>query len=115
MARVFVVQESRYKQKDGTYASHDYSSLYRYGPVEFLLPATRKQMDELEGVDELALLNQKLQVFNADVDYLVFSGDPVLCGLAAIVIYSLTDCERLQVLKWNRKESVYEPVNVPLP
>lgn len=115
MARVFVVQESRFKQKDGTYASHDYSSLYRYGPVEFLLPVTKKQIDELEGVEELDLLNQKLAGFNADVDYLVFSGDPVLCGLAAIVIYSLTDCDRLQVLKWNRKEGVYEPVNVPLP
>jgi hypothetical protein len=115
MARVFVVQESRYKQKDGTYASHDYSSLYRYGPVEFLLPATRKQMDELEGVDELALLNQKLEAFNADVDYLVFSGDPVLCGLAAIVVYSLTEHPRLQVLKWNRKDGIYEPVEVPLP
>jgi len=114
MARVFVVQESRYKQKDGTYASHDYSSLYRYGPVQFLLPATKKLMDEQEG-DELDLLNAKLAEFNAAVDYLVFSGDPVLCGLAAIVVYSLTDCPRLQVLKWNRKDSVYEPVEVPLP
>lgn len=115
MSRVFVVQESRYKQRDGTYISHDYSSLYRYGPVEFLLPASKKQMDELEGADELGMLNEKLAAFNADVDYLVFSGDPVLCGLAAIVVYSMTDSDTLQVLKWNRGENVYEPVNVPLP
>jgi len=115
MSRVFVVQESRYKQKDGTYASHDYSSLYPYGAVHFLLPATKKQMEELEGRDELDLLNEKLSEFNAEVDYLVFSGDPVLCGLAAIVVYSLTDCPRLQVLKWDRKDGVYKPVEVPLP
>lgn len=115
MARVFVVQESRYKQKDGTFASHDYSTLYRYGPVEFLLPPSKKMMDELEGVDELSLLNTKLAGFNAEVDYLVFSGDPVLCGLAAIVVYSMTDCDRLQVLKWDRANNNYTPKNVPLP
>lgn len=114
MSRVFVVQESRYRQKDGTSISHDYTSLYRYGQVSFLLPPTRKQMEEDDG-DELDMLKDKLSDFNATVDYIVFSGDPVLNGLAAIVVYSVTDGDSLNVLKWNRRDSVYEPVVIPLP
>lgn len=114
MSQVFVVQESRFKQRDGTTTSHDYTSLYRYGQVTFLLPPTRKQMEEEDG-DELDMLKEKLSAFNAEVDYLVFSGDPVLNGLAAIVVYSMTDGDTLNVLKWNRRENVYEPTIIPLP
>jgi hypothetical protein len=115
MSQVFVVQESRYKQPDGSTVSHDYSALYRYGPVIFLLPPTRKQMDSMGDVDELKLLSEKLASFNADVDYLVFSGDPVLCALAAITVYAMTEGDTINVLKWNRKEGSYDPVVVTLP
>ena len=115
MSQVYVVQESFYTQRDGTRVSHDYTSLYQYGQVAFLLPPTKKQMEESDQNSELEMLNTKLSQFNAAVDYLVFSGDPVLCGLAAIVVYSMTECDSLNILKWNRKEGVYEPVTVPLP
>lgn len=113
MSKVFVVQESRYT-KDGATVSHDYSSLFVYGPVEFLLPPTRRQLEELDR-DELSILGDKLKDFNGDVDYLVFSGDPVLCALAAITVYAVTEGETINVLKWDRKNSVYEPVVVELP
>lgn len=114
MSKVFVVQESRFK-KDGATVSHDYSSLFVYGPVIFLLPPTRRQMEEMENKDELTLLDEKLEGFNAEVDYLVFSGDPVLCALAAITVYAKTEGDTINVLKWNRKDNVYEPQVVELP
>lgn len=114
MSRVFVVQESRYKRPDGSTVTHDYSTLYPYGPVHFLLPPSRKQLEDENG-DELELLKANLAEFNAVADYIVFSGDPVLCALAAIVVYSLTEGETIQVLKWNRKDATYDPVIITLP
>lgn len=111
---VFVVQESRYT-RDGQTISHDYSSLYKYGRVTFLLPTSRRLIAE-QKVTELELLTKNLSEFNADRDYLVFSGDPVLCAQAAIVAYNLTEPgQNIQVLKWNKKSSRFDPVMLYVP
>lgn len=113
-SHVFVVQESRYV-KDGNTVTHDYSSLYPYGRVTFLLPSSRRQKEESK-LSELEMLVQNLEGFVPARDYLVFSGDPVLCAQAAIVAYNLTeDGENIQVLKWNRKLGLFEPVTLHLP
>lgn len=113
-SHVFVVQESRYV-KDGTTITHDYTSLYPYGKVSFLLPVSRRQKEEAK-MSELEMLVQNLADFVPARDYLVFSGDPVLCAQAAVVAYNMTeDGENIQVLKWDRKAGIFVPVTLYLP
>lgn len=114
--RVFVVQESRYTQGDGSRVSHDYTSLHRYGTVHFLLPQSRKPLEE-SGRTELDILVEKLSDFRPVEDYIVFSGDPILCAMAAMCLYSATpaDVSEVQALKWDRKAGVYEPVPLYVP
>lgn len=116
MATVFVVQETRYMNREGIQVQHNYSDLMRFGPVIFLLPPMRKEIEAM-GMTELELLERNLKDYNPKSDYIVFSGDAYLCAMAAMVIYSMTDdsITSINTFKWDRRNLRYVPIVMPIP
>ena len=101
MAKVYVVQESPGKNVLGA---------ADFGTIEILLSSDR-QVTFSPG-PTVHELNQKLQRFSDD-DYLVLIGDPVAIGIACAVA---ANCNRgrLKVLKWDKQECRYYPIQVEL-
>ena len=54
------------------------------------------------------LLDRKLRTFNDD-DYLLLAGDPVAIALAS-AIAARTNGGRLKMLKWDREQNMYFPL-----
>lgn len=93
--------------------SFSYETASRYGELRVLIPSKR-EADQL-GKSELELLETGLADFT-DRDYLILTGDPILCALAFFVAaMRLDEDEDIRVLKFDRTRRRYEPSIIKLP
>ena len=115
MSKVFVVQQHMRKDRvTNALSSHDYSTAEKFGQVIFLVPA--RQIVEAEyGGDVERLLMDKLKDFTTG-DFLLPSGDAILCAQAVLAAASyLSDKDKLKMLKWDRHQDSYAPVEIGVP
>ena len=106
---VYVVQDhTRYNRDTRTYeAVYDLSDAERFGPIVKLYGPTDGPMTP---VDQVAAL---LASFDADDDFLLLIGSPVLCAIA-FTIAALAGGGQVPVLVWQRRESCYVVVDTDL-
>jgi hypothetical protein len=82
----------------------------KYGDLKLLLPERTNLM--LSTAPTVRKVRRELSEYS-DEDYLLLMGDPAAIGLACAVAAS-TNQGRFKILKWDRQESVYYPVNINL-
>ena len=115
MPRVFVVQQHiRRDRENGTLVPHNYSSAESFGSLEYLVPV-RQVVEEEWGGDVEKLLLEKLKTFD-QADYLLPSGDPILCSQAVLAAVTYLDTgQKLRMLKWDRRANTYQEclINIP--
>jgi hypothetical protein len=88
----------------------DLSDALEFGDLDILLPA--KEQVSLSSMPTVRRMQRKLVRFTSD-DYLVLSGDPVCIGIACCLA-ALANNGRFKVLKWDRIEARYYPIEVDL-
>jgi hypothetical protein len=98
---VYITQEVR---------GRDLSDALAFGDLEILVPA--KDQISLSAMPTVRRMERKLSKFTSD-DYLVLSGDPVCIGIAC-ALAALHNNGRFKVLKWDRIETRYFPIEVDL-
>lgn len=98
---VYITQEMR---------GRDLSDATTFGDLEILLPAGDQAA--YSTAPTVRKMNRKLVNFTDD-DYLLLSGDPVAIGIAA-ALAAKHNRGRFRVLKWDRQECCYYPLQVNL-
>lgn len=98
---VYITQEVR---------GRDLSDALVFGDLDILIPA--KEQVSLSAMPMLRRMERKLARFTSD-DYLMLSGDPVCIGVAC-ALAALANNGRFKVLKWDRLETRYYPIEVDL-
>jgi hypothetical protein len=98
---VYITQEVR---------GRDLSDAAAFGDLDILVPA--KDQVALSSQPTVRRMLRKLAKFNDD-DYLLLSGDPVCIGVAC-ALAAQSNRGRFKVLKWDRLEQKYYPVDVDL-
>jgi len=81
----------------------------KYGELELMLPPGQITLSAGPTVNRL---KHKLRDFT-DMDYLLLIGDPLAIGLA-VAIASNANRGKARLLKWDRQEKQYYPLNVNL-
>ena len=99
---VYVVQEPA--------AGKNILSATDYGEIEIMLPAKENMM--FSPAPTVAKIKSLLKNFN-DEDYLLCIGDPAAIGVA-IHYALLANQHKVKLLKWDRREYKYYPVEVEL-
>lgn len=98
---VYITQEVR---------GRDLSDALEFGDLDILIPA--KEQISLSAMPTLRRMERKLVKFTSD-DYLMLSGDPVCIGIAC-ALAAVANNGRFKVLKWDRLEERYYPIEVDL-
>jgi hypothetical protein len=98
---VYITQEVR---------GRDLSDALEFGDLDILIPA--KEQVALSAIPTLRRMERKLVKFTSD-DYLMLSGDPVCIGIAC-ALAAMANNGRFKVLKWDRLEERYYPIEVDL-
>lgn len=98
---VYITQEVR---------GRDLSDALEFGDLDILIPA--KEQVALSAIPTLRRMERKLVKFTSD-DYLMLSGDPVCIGIAC-ALAALANNGRFKVLKWDRIEERYYPIEIDL-
>lgn len=98
---VYITQEVR---------GRDLSDALSFGELDVLIPA--KDQIALSAAPTVRRMLRKLSKFT-DKDYLVLSGDPVCIGIAC-AIAATSNNGKFQVLKWDRLDQIYYPIQVNL-
>jgi hypothetical protein len=98
---VYITQEVR---------GRDLSDALEFGDLDILIPA--KEQVALSAIPTLRRMERKLVKFTSD-DYLLLSGDPVCIGIAC-ALAALANNGRFKLLKWDRLEERYYPIEVDL-
>ena len=98
---VFITQEVR---------GRDLSDALAFGDLDILIPA--KEQVALSAMPTLRRMERKLVRFTSN-DYLMLSGDPVCIGIACALAAAANN-GRFKVLKWDRLEERYYPIEVDL-
>ncbi len=98
---VYITQEVR---------GRDLSDALEFGDLDILIPA--KDQVALSAIPTLRRMERKLVKFTSD-DYLMLSGDPVCIGIAC-ALAALANNGRFKLLKWDRLEERYYPIEVDL-
>lgn len=98
---VYITQEVR---------GRDLSDALEFGDLDILIPA--KEQVALSAIPTLRRMERKLVKFTSD-DYLMLSGDPVCIGMAC-ALAALANNGRFKVLKWDRLEERYYPIEIDL-
>jgi len=98
---VYITQEVR---------GRDLSDALEFGDLDILIPA--KEQVALSAIPTLRRMERKLVKFTSD-DYLMLSGDPVCIGIAC-ALAALANNGRFRVLKWDRIEEKYYPIEIDL-
>lgn len=98
---VYITQEVR---------GRDLSDALEFGDLDILIPFGDQVA--LSAMPTLRRMERKLVRFTSD-DYLVLSGDPVCIGIAC-ALAALANNGRFKVLKWDRLEQKYYPIEVDL-
>jgi|TARA_R110000751_G_scaffold281819_2_gene384817 hypothetical protein len=80
----------------------------KFGDLKAVLPGNAQVI--LSAAPTLRKIRRALDTYNSD-DYLLLSGDPVIMGLCMMVASEING-GRLQMLKWDKREYAYYPVEV---
>ena len=107
---VYVPQEPRFKQPDGSWKTVDMVSLLDYGSVEVLLePGEQVTFNSASTVRRIA----SKMIDYREQDFVVAAGDPVAIMIAG-AIAAAANRGQFTVLKWDRLERRYFKVPVNL-
>jgi len=98
---VYVVQEV---------AGRNIASARQFGDFQVLLPSNSNIM--LSSAPSVRRMKSILQDFK-DEDYLLLIGDPAAIG-AACAIAAYYNRGRFKLLKWDRQEGLYYPVEIDI-
>ena len=101
MPVVYIVQESPGKNVIGAMT---------FGEIQILLPSDRQLI--FSPGPTIFDLRSKLQKFS-DEDYIIPIGDPAAIAIACMVA-SENNKGRLKLLKWDRQEARYYPLQIDL-
>ena len=81
-----------------------------YGTLKFLLPELSKIIFSPGPL--IFKLRQKLKKFS-EKDYLLLTGDPAIIGVACSIVSDITN-GKYKLLKWDRQERKYYPIEINL-
>lgn len=98
---VYITQEVR---------GRDLTDASLFGELDVLVPA--KNQVSLSSQPTVRSMERKLSKFS-DKDYLLLSGDPVCIGIACAMA-AQNNRGKFKVLKWDRLELKYYPIEVDL-
>lgn len=98
---VYITQEVR---------GRDLSDALAFGDLDILVPA--KDQISLSSGPTVKRMERKLAKFT-DADYLMLAGDPVCIGIACSLA-AVNNNGRFKVLKWDRLDLRYYPIQVNL-
>ena len=98
---VYVVQEV---------SGRNIASARQYGAFEVLLPSNTNIM--LSAAPSVRRMKKILQDYKEE-DYLLLIGDPAAIGVACSIA-ALKNRGRYKILKWDRQEGLYYPVEIDL-
>ena len=99
---VYVVQEPD--------SSKNILSASDFGVLEFILPARENMM--FSPAPTITRIKKALKEFN-DEDFLLLIGDPAAIGVAVHIALQ-NNRQRAKLLKWERREYRYYPVEVTI-
>lgn len=100
-SKVFVTEDTR----------HNLSRATEFGDVVILENDDFPQFRDGRAI--LERITRNLQEFQANDDYLLLVGDPVLIGLCCAILANLGH-KLIKVLKWDNQSRCYLPINLPL-
>lgn len=107
MAVVFVIQEKAKKQAGVWVPEFDLSPAAEFGKIEVLMPPGQSFFSP---VPVIRALKEKLKDFS-DNDYLLPIGDPSIMVAAAMIAGQQTG-GRIKLLKWDRFQQTYIPIQL---
>ena len=105
---VYVIQEI-----PGTQAGNPKINIMgasQYGTFKFLLPEFSQMIFSPGPL--IYKLRQGLKNYTAD-DYLLLTGDPAIIGVACSIVSDITN-GKYNVLKWDKQERKYYPIEINL-
>ena len=108
MATVFVIQDIP-GSKIGT-PKINIIGATEFGNLKVLLPENSQII--LSPSYVIQTLKQKLKEYNKD-DYLLLTGDPAIIGVACSIVSDITN-GKYNLLKWDKQERKYYPVEIDL-
>jgi len=82
----------------------------QYGTFKFLLPELSQMIFSPGPL--IFKLRQGLRNYTTD-DYLLLTGDPAIIGVACSIVSDITQ-GKYNVLKWDKQERKYYPININL-
>ena len=106
--KVYVIQEI-----PGTQAGNPKINIMgasQYGQFKFLLPEFSQMIFSPGPL--IYKLSQGLKNYTAD-DYLLLTGDPAIIGVACSIVSDITN-GKYNVLKWDKQERKYYPIEINL-
>ena len=106
--KVYVIQEIT-----GTQAGNPKINIMgaaSYGQFKFLLPEFSQMIFSPGPL--IYKLRQGLKNYTAD-DYLLLTGDPAIIGVACSIVSDITN-GKYNVLKWDKQERKYYPIEINL-
>ena len=106
--KVYVIQEI-----PGTQAGNPKINIMgasKYGEFKFLLPEFSQMIFSPGPL--IYKLRQGLKNFKVD-DYLLLTGDPAIIGVACSIVSDITN-GKYNVLKWDKQERKYYPIEINL-
>ncbi len=101
MPKVYVVSET---------LQHNVTPALKFGDIETILPPNAQIIFSV--VPAVRRIQRKLEKFT-DEDYLVLIGDPSAIGIVCAIAAARNN-GRFKLLKWDRREHVYIPIQVDL-
>ena len=109
MPKVYLVQDIPVDRETGQ-PKYNIMGAQKYGEITVMLPA-RAQMIFSPG-PLIFQIRDKLKNFTEE-DYLLLYGDPALIGVVCAVASDITN-GKFKVLKWDRIQSSYFPIEINL-
>ena len=82
----------------------------KYGEFKFLLPELSQIIFSPGPL--IFKLRKSLKDFNEE-DYLLLTGDPAIIGVACSIVSNMTN-GKYNLLKWDKQEKQYYPININL-
>ena len=82
----------------------------KYGEFKFLLPEFSQMIFSPGPL--IYKLRQRLKNFKVE-DYLLLTGDPAIIGVACSIVSDITN-GKFNVLKWDKQERKYYPIEINL-
>jgi len=110
--------EERKKARMTVYITHemrgrDISNALEYGALKVILPAEIQVIDNPTQKKIVVDLIEETPKDFGDNDYLLLSGDPACIGIC-FGVAALNNNGRVKMLKWDRHEEAYFPLDITL-